>query len=510
MTTIGGAIARSPGWRHVAASHREPALGANGDVSVPESEAAGCEVALRLLCLGQADMFGFVIRARAGVVGLTACLVGVAGFSTLSVTVAEADVFAAVEVQPPGGRTDFDVEVVNASTGGQVPLPGGVNTPADELHPSISGDGSRLVLERRDSAAGTVRIIAADLHTGQSSDLFTGVEASQDPPTAPSITPDGQTVVTGGAFAPVNTAFEANLTTTSLAPFPAGPYPHGTVNSQFAFPDNGQVADVAAASGGVYALQAVSGIAHRLIVRDPGEPLLGSQTVTSSFDDPALAASNPQFVLFARRSSTPVSPFSAQGDIEFLPVTFSGIGGTPTRLPGVVNTSLDESQPAVTADGRFIAFVRHGADGHDRLVLWDSETQLLVNPSGVDLGAISSRGGGSVSLFTQPVFSIGQVTISQVSEVALVNVETRLGSGLGILVQRIVGRRRILGRREYRLRMVGRVPLGRFRKGRHHLRWNLRVDGKRLRRGRYLVTLRALSRRGVIRDLATPNVIRIR
>ena len=43
--------------------------------------------------------------------------------------------------------------------------------------------------------------------------------------------------------------------------------------------------------------------------------------------------------------------------------------------------SLDESRFAVTADGRFIAFARHGTDGHDRQFLWDSQTQLLVDPS---------------------------------------------------------------------------------------------------------------------------------
>jgi hypothetical protein len=81
---------------------------------------------------------------------------------------------------------------------------------------------------------------------------------------------------------------------------------------------------------------------------------------------------------------------------------------------------------------------------------------------------------------------------------------------LWILVQRVVGPHRILGLRPYKLRKVGRVPLGRFRAGHHRLHWNLRVNGRPLRRGRYLVTLRALTKQGVVRDLAKPNVIRIR
>jgi hypothetical protein len=427
---------------------------------------------------------------------------------------------AAVEVHPPGSRQDFDIEVVNAATGAQVSLPAGVNTTADELHPSISGDGGRLVFERRDRAAGTVRIVAVDLKTGQSSDLFTFFEVAQDPPTAPVITPDGQAVLTGGPFQPQGGGlFFAQLTQTSLSPFPSGPYVHRTYPVDFSFPD-GQVANVAVGSTGLdgsFVAEATTANTEELagFFRTPGQGL-GANTPRrngpGSFEDPAMAASDPQFVLFVKRSVTPSDPFFAQGDIEFVPATEDGFQGSSTPLPAVVNSSLDESQPAVTADGRFIAFVRHGADGHDRLFLWDSQTQLLVNPSGVDLGAISSRDVGSVSVYTQPVFSIAQVTISQISQVALANVKARIsqGSGLGILVQRIIGRQRILGRREYKLRKVGRVPLGHFSKGTHHLRWNLRVNGRHLRPGRYLVTLRALTSRGVIHDMATPTVLRIR
>jgi hypothetical protein len=38
---------------------------------------------------------------------------------------------------------------------------------------------------------------------------------------------------------------------------------------------------------------------------------------------------------------------------------------------------------------------------------------------------MTSRGVGSVGLYTQPVFSIGQVSISHVSDVAPANVEAR-------------------------------------------------------------------------------------
>lgn len=126
----------------------------------------------------------------------------------------------------------------------------------------------------------------------------------------------------------------------------------------------------------------------------------------------------------------------------------------------------------------------------------------------MDLGAIDSHDLGSVSLYTKPVFSNGHVIV-QLSQSALAAFVARSGK-VGILVQRIVGRQRILGRREYRLRTVGRVPLGRFTNGHHRVHWDLRVNGRRLRRGRYLVTLRALSREGAVRDLAKSDVIRVR
>ncbi len=43
---------------------------------------------------------------------------------------------------------------------------------------------------------------------------------------------------------------------------------------------------------------------------------------------------------------------------------------------------------------------------------------------------------------------------------------------IGILVRRVVGHHRVLGHRAARLRLVGRVPLGRFRRGHGRIHWN--------------------------------------
>src|SRR5438105_13124565 len=91
---------------------------------------------------------------------------------------ARADIFAAVTVAAPAPRADLDVAVINASLGTRITLPASVNTTADEIHPSITLDGKRLVFERRDAGAGTVRIVMVDLSTGQSADLFNGFETA--------------------------------------------------------------------------------------------------------------------------------------------------------------------------------------------------------------------------------------------------------------------------------------------------------------------------------------------
>ncbi len=66
-------------------------------------------------------------------------------------------------------------------------------------------------------------------------------------------------------------------------------------------------------------------------------------------------------------------------------------------------------------------------------------------------------------------------------------------NSVGILVQRIVKTKRVHGKRVPVLRTVGRVPLGRHHKGHLKIHWNLKVNGHRLARGRYLITLRAFD-----------------
>jgi hypothetical protein len=73
---------------------------------------------------------------------------------------------------------------------------------------------------------------------------------------------------------------------------------------------------------------------------------------------------------------------------------------------------------------------------------------------------------------------------------------------VGIIVDR-VGKRGATTR-------VGRVPLGTHSRGTLTLRWNLKVNGKALRAGRYRITLRALGSNGKVLGLTRPVTIRVR
>lgn len=72
---------------------------------------------------------------------------------------------------------------------------------------------------------------------------------------------------------------------------------------------------------------------------------------------------------------------------------------------------------------------------------------------------------------------------------------------VGIIVQRIVGTQQI---------RIGRVAFGFHRKGRPQIRWDLRVNGRKLPAGRYLVTLRAVDGHHRVIARALPLRILIR
>jgi hypothetical protein len=181
-------------------------------------------------------------------------------------------------------------------------------------------------------------------------------------------------------------------------------------------------------------------------------------------------------------------------------------------LPPIVNApGLDESHPSFTADGRFLAFIRATGDGHEHLFVFDTQTQTLLNSNGIDLGALYTspafgqlaRTEGNIALRQVAVFE--RVSLSQTGTL----VARLFASGLvGILVQRIVGHHKLLGRTVSTLVNVGRVPLGQHHAGRFKTHWNLKVNGRRLKPGTYLVTFRAVTKNGTVRELGPSLTLR--
>jgi hypothetical protein len=447
-------------------------------------------------------------RARRVLISL-----GVAGVSVVVPAAARADVFAVTEAM--NGSGNLDIVLLDASTGAALPLPAGINTAADELHPSISADGRRLTFERVDTVAGTRRILAVALPGGVAADIFDATEITSQKPTTPTLLADGSQVLTGAPFVQptASTTFYADVFASSLAAFPNGPFAHVPVGPAYGFVTGGSTRNPAA-GGSLLAIEEEQGPRGELILAQPGSASslpLSSSTV--GYTHPALAATAPRWVVFERRPIAADGSAGA-GDIVYRPAsTASFASAAPGILPPVVDGG-DEGRPALTADGRYLAFTRHGSDKHDRLLLWDSQTQTLVGPTGgIDLGARDPATGagrlareqGNVSLYQRLVLTGGKVTAKGVVSATLSE-----RSSLRLIVQRVTGSERVLGKRAPTLELVGQAPLGRFGKGSMHKRWNFKVDGKALPAGRYQVTVALAGAKDALRDLGLPRLIVVR
>jgi len=195
----------------------------------------------------------------------------------------------------------------------------------------------------------------------------------------------------------------------------------------------------------------------------------------------------------------------------------------PTAAPAAINTAAPEQMPAWSPDDLKLAFVRTTA-GRRGLALFDATPgiQTVLN-SPFDLGpeaptpqtrAIQSLWGG-ISLAAvadaAPTPTCTQTCLLTLANTNLSNTVLRpvltRATTIGIFVARVTGTHRLLGRRVPRLRPVGRVPLGRARRGANRFRWNGKVAGKRLRPGTYLLTFRTLRGKRITN---TSNSVRFR
>jgi hypothetical protein len=413
---------------------------------------------------------------------------------------ARADIFAVADAAAPAGRADADVGLVNASTGARLPLPSTVNTTGDEGHPSISSDGKKLALQRH--VSGTTRILLVSLPDGAVSDLFTGFEQASDPQFSPAISPDGTTVATGESFKTMSGELFPSLTlTTVIAP----PFTREQHFTHYSLPATG-IAEDPSINGRAIAFRIAQAGTHGQLVVGHRHQFSTLPLVDPAFDfqHPVVGSPGGSELLVYDRRSVSGTTFGA-GDILFS--NFGSGIGPAVFLPSLINSPLDESRPAFSPDSRYLGFIRRGADGHERVFVFDNLTQTLINDAGADLGPVIQgiRNTGNLSLYVRPLLKTTTLSAS-----GLVGFDLIGPTRIGILVQRVVGKRKVFGKMVPKLAPVGRVPLGSFRKGHGKVRWNRRVGRRRLKPGRYQVTVRAVSSRGAVLDFGRPRTFTVR
>jgi hypothetical protein len=411
---------------------------------------------------------------------------------------ARADIFAVADTLDTSLHAD--VTMVDASTGARVALPATVNTAGDEFHPTISSDGKKLVLERR--VSGTRRILLVSMPDGAVTDLFSGFEQASDPQGSPAISPDGTTVATGETFRTIQGELFPGLTLTTVSASPFSRDQHAT---RYSLAATGITKDPVL-SGRTIAFRLEQAGTHGQIVVGHRDDFSTHPLADAGFDyeHPALGSPDGTPLLVYDRRAVTGTTFQP-GDIVFS--SYSSAIGPSASLPSLIDTSLDESRPAFTTDSRYLGCIRRGRDGHERVFVFDNETQTLINEAGADLGLSvgATRDIGNLSLYVRPL-----IKASGLTQAGVVTFNVLDPTGIGILVQRVVGTHKLFGKSVPKLAPVGRVPLGKFKRGNGHVRWNLRVGGKRLKPGRYLVTVRAVSPKGAIRDLGTPRTFTVR
>ena len=413
---------------------------------------------------------------------------------------ARADIFAVAPVVAPG-HSDIDIGLFDVSTRTSLPLPVGINTAANEGHPSISNDGRRLAFERRDRAAGTDRLVAADLVTGQTMDLFNTFDTAAFHPTSPAINPDGNWVTTGSQG--------TGLHGRSLDNFPnsVSATTNESIFSGFELVDPTQTDP---SNNGPFAYRrnvplSGGGTRGQLVVEQvPGaQAPVAASSSSFSVAHPSIARSGDHETIVYDVSALDAAGKPEQSDVGFCVIFLHN--GNPCGLgqgvlPPLVNSALDGGRPAFTPDGRYIGFIRDLANGHERIYVFDTETQTLIDASGTDLGLVAARDTGSLCLYERFVLKT-----TNFPSIGTLTTNLSVAAPVGLLVQRVVGHHRLLGRRVPTLKPVGRIPLGQFRRGRHTIRWKPIVNGHRLAAGLYQFTPRALSRSGrQVRDLGKP------
>jgi WD40-like Beta Propeller Repeat len=495
--------------------------------------------------------------------------------AVLAPAAARADVLVAYDHAVAGHG--FDVAVVDLQQDGSpVTLPASVNTTANELHPSLSGDGRFLAFQRDTLAAAASpdqppvysrRFVLVDLHAGT---VVTPapLESSDGTQTAPWLSNDARWLISGvsgerdegkaaatiadldngaarstlldqpprppadGSCAAATVCVPPGASAPGLVPPDAVPASAGSSTTSILNPVAGPGATPLLAWSRSRVTRFTSGTtAVRIDLRMQryGSGFTAARTVDFTvphasdevFGHPAVANDNQ--VAFER---LPLTSGGGVGNGDIWAVSPSG---TISRSLPQVNSSADERQPAWSRDGRYLAVLRRGGDGHDRVLLFDFANNLVVDPAGLDLGPPAADARplgesrplqGGISIADDPTARTETITLTQPRFVCTtpkggtlqcqiqgtVAVPAGKRTTVGIVVRRLRGTRKVLGRRVPRLGRQIRIPLGRLR---GHARFARHVP-RGLRPGRYLLTARTFRKHGRVRTLAKPRVARAR
>jgi len=466
--------------------------------------------------------------------------VGMAAAAALApATASAAGLIAAYEQFVPG--QGFQIGLKNAATGANIALPAGVNTAADELHPALSFDGRRLAFVRMSllpSLNGDIPVpssrtlVVVDRQTGAMTTRGPGIFAGPVFTRAFSSTGTLQRHTLSNGRGP-----ESGNPTIVSEHQPLNP--DGTTGSASLINNRSTVTRTSgetlvtthgAVDGGPLAIGGVDRLMLTLASFNQTTGALTKSVVhlarsqRQSPDPPSI-----QFREFGSAAQPAAHPMPrARDNTVALEVGTQGAGLNPlnfdihttslpivnfsvpdlTPAPPAINTSAPEHMPAWSPDDLKLGFVRITA-ARRTLAVFDATLgiQAVVN-SPLDLGPDAPTtqlrafqfAWGGLSLAEDPDAAptttcttncLLSLSNSNLTSTVLSPTLTS-PSTIGIFVARVTGTRRLLGRRVPRLRPVGRVPLGRARRGRNRFRWNGKVAGKRLRPGTYLLTFRTL------------------
>jgi hypothetical protein len=435
----------------------------------------------------------------------------------------------------------FEIGLVNLSTGQPLPVPAAVNTTDDEVHPALSPNGRFLVFMRTrllpklngDIVPPASRtLVALDRQTG-----VVKVQAQAQGGAGPALfesTTFGHLLYWGleprPCCAPNGTpfVFAAGSSAFSEAVGDSSAHSEASVPDPGAAP-SGQKLETTAAVGSRTSIGR-SSTGSEVFGRYQSYAYIDQNTGALQNGIVNLSGTNATFtaVTFGSPGAPAARPTPRVGDnyLAFDQATANDVAietigfaneTQPTPAPPAINTSAPERMPAWSPDDLKLGFVRTSGDRRT-LAVFDATPGLqAVVLTPVDLGpdaptpqtrAYQSVWGG-ISIANAAAGDAPAVTCTGSCVRALrgslstailkpkLSLSTK-GQSVGIFVARVTGTRKLLGRTTPRISVVGRVPLGPTRKGANRFRWNGKVNGRRLKRGTYLLTYRALKKGRVL------------